>query len=550
MPDEVETYGLGAVEPLITNTTRRSTMRITNKMMTNNMLHNINTNKTNMTNLENKYASGMAIQKPSDDPIIAVRALKLRTNLSELNQYYEKNIPDAMSWMDVTESALRNTSEIITQIHTYCDQGANDTLTVDERNSIAQNLIELKNHIYNEGNSNYAGRYVFTGYKTSTPLIFESKEENTEYTITEDIDPSEIEISKRVVDSLSTELDLGNYMAADTSLDPEKSTVYRLRLSYNNLKSLEDIKEDNGTEWAEHISLKIPTLNEKGEYVLNDAGERQYDEEIDASGMTVKKSTDTDAYKPGDGEIIFLEDTGEIILGKDKYDEWRNSKFEVTYEKNTFEKNDLRPEHYFKCTTKDLTITDLAERDEKAINYTVQEQDITYEINFNQRLAINVQGRDAFKHSLGRAIDDIVKSLEEADAVKKQITQVDKLLSDPTITDAQKTQLEDIKKILKEELQLKESVSRETFSRGLTAMDNEENTVNAATSDIGTRYKRLELTQDRLSTQQVEFTDLLSQNEDADLVDTIVNYNAANTVYNASLQAAGKVVKNTLLDFL
>ena len=507
--------------------------------MTNNMLHNINTNKTNMTNLENKYASGMAIQKPSDDPIIAVRALKLRTNLSELNQYYEKNIPDAMSWMDVTESALRNTSEIITQIHTYCDQGANDTLTVDERASIAQNLIELKNHIYNEGNSNYAGRYVFTGYKTSTPLIFESKEENTEYTITEDIDPSEIEISKRVVDSLSTELDLGNYMAADTTLDPEKSTVYRLRLSYNNIK-------DGG-----NFSLKIPKLDSKGNYELDPVtGERQYDEEIDASGMTVKKSTDTDAYKPADDEIILLEDTGEIILGKNKYDEWRNSKFEVTYEKNTFEKNDLRPEHYFKCTTKDLTITDLAERDEKAINYTVQEQDITYEINFNQRLAINVQGRDAFKHSLGRAIDDIVKSLEEADAVKKQISQVDKLLSDPTITDAQKTQLEDIKKILKEELQLKESVSRETFSRGLTAMDNEENTVNAATSDIGTRYKRLELTQDRLSTQQVEFTDLLSQNEDADLVDTIVNYNAANTVYNASLQAAGKVVKNTLLDFL
>ena len=66
-------------------------MRITNKMMTNNMLHNININKNNMTTLENKYASGLEIQKPSDDPIIAVRALKLRTNLSELNQYYKKN---------------------------------------------------------------------------------------------------------------------------------------------------------------------------------------------------------------------------------------------------------------------------------------------------------------------------------------------------------------------------------------------------------------------------------------------------------------------------
>ena len=130
-------------------------MRITNKMMTNNMLHNINTNKNHMTNLENKYSTGMEIQKPSDDPIVAVRALKLRTNLSELNQYYQKNIPDAMSWMEVTESALRNTSEIITKIHTYCDQGANDTLTANERENIAQNLIELKNQIYMEGNSMY-----------------------------------------------------------------------------------------------------------------------------------------------------------------------------------------------------------------------------------------------------------------------------------------------------------------------------------------------------------------------------------------------------------
>ena len=123
-------------------------------------------------------------------------------------------------------------------------------------------------------------------------------------------------------------------------------------------------------------------------------------------------------------------------------------------------------------------------------------------------------------------------------------------MDDTTLTDAQKASLTEIRKTLDEERKMKEAVMRKAFGSGLTSMDNEENTVNAATSDIGTRYRRLELTQDRLATQQVEFTDLMSQNEDADLVDTIVNYNAANTVYNASLQAAGKVVKNSLLDFL
>ena len=171
-------------------------------------------------------------------------------------------------------------------------------------------------------------------------------------------------------------------------------------------------------------------------------------------------------------------------------------------------------------------------------------------MNFNQTLAINVQGRDAFRHSLGRSIDDIVKSISDVNAVKDKIAKVDKMLSDTSLTEDQKKKLQDINKILKTELELKDSMMREAYGRGLTAMDSEEDVVNAATSDIGTRYNRLELTEDRLATQQVEFTDLLSQNEDADLVDTIVNYNSANTVYNASLQAAGKVVKTTLLDFL
>ncbi|MBR3483139.1 MAG: flagellar hook-associated protein FlgL [Lachnospiraceae bacterium] len=515
-------------------------MRITNKMMTNNMLHNINTNKTNMTNLENKYASGMAIQKPSDDPIVAVRALKLRTNLSELNQYYEKNIPDAMSWMDVTESALRTTSELITQIHTYCDQGANDPLAVSERDSIAKNLVALKEQIYSEGNSNYAGRFVFTGYKTSTPLVFETPETQKEYTITEDIDASAIDISERIVNGYDpadieslTPATAGSLAAAT----PEKNTVYRIRLSYDNLKAGGD------------ITLKIPKLKANGDYDLDTDGERQYIEEIDKTGMTVTDSSDPDAYK-GDDDIVFLEDTGEIILSKDKYDEWRNSKFEVTYDKDSFKKNELRPEHYFSCIEKDLTITDPDERNEKAITYTIEDQQIAYEVNFNQRLAINVQGRDAFRHSLGRSIDDIVKAIEDADAVNKRIDTVDKLLDDTTLTDAQKASLTEIRKTLDEERKMKEAVMRKAFGSGLTSMDNEENTVNAATSDIGTRYRRLELTQDRLATQQVEFTDLMSQNEDADLVDTIVNYNAANTVYNASLQAAGKVMKNSLLDFL
>ena len=44
------------------------------------------------------------ISRPSDDPVIAIRALRLRSSLSQINQYYEKNIPDAI--LDLIQNAI------------------------------------------------------------------------------------------------------------------------------------------------------------------------------------------------------------------------------------------------------------------------------------------------------------------------------------------------------------------------------------------------------------------------------------------------------------
>ena len=92
-------------------------MRITNQMLTNNMMSNINKNKYNLNKYDEQYSTGKKIQRPSDDPIVAVRALKLRTNLVQLNQYVDKNIPDALAWMDVSESALKNVNQLLTDMN-------------------------------------------------------------------------------------------------------------------------------------------------------------------------------------------------------------------------------------------------------------------------------------------------------------------------------------------------------------------------------------------------------------------------------------------------
>ena len=74
--------------------------------------------------------------------------------------------------------------------------------------------------------------------------------------------------------------------------------------------------------------------------------------------------------------------------------------------------------------------------------------------------------------------------------------------------------------------------------------------MNVAIADLGSRYARVELTESRLANEQGDFEDLLSKNEDADIVDTVIKLKSQETIYNASLSAAAKVVKNSLLDFI
>ena len=62
-------------------------MRVTNNMIMSNTKININGNKTNVNTLNNQMTSQKKISKPSDDPVIAIRALRLRSSLSQINQY-------------------------------------------------------------------------------------------------------------------------------------------------------------------------------------------------------------------------------------------------------------------------------------------------------------------------------------------------------------------------------------------------------------------------------------------------------------------------------
>ncbi|MGL5677584.1 MAG: flagellar hook-associated protein FlgL [Cellulosilyticaceae bacterium] len=147
-------------------------MRVTNGMMQNNSLSALYTNMGRMDKLFYQMNTLKKIQRPSDDPIIAGRSLKLRLNVMEAEQY-ANNVDEATSWMSVTEAALKNTTEIIKTIREKCNYAANGTHTPEDRQKIVDEIEQLAEQLKQEANVTYAGRYVFSGYKTDQPVFLD-----------------------------------------------------------------------------------------------------------------------------------------------------------------------------------------------------------------------------------------------------------------------------------------------------------------------------------------------------------------------------------------
>ncbi|NLM75317.1 MAG: flagellar hook-associated protein FlgL [Clostridiaceae bacterium] len=161
-------------------------MRITNNMLINNMMLSLSNNLSRTQKYQYQLASGKKIRLPSDDPIVASKSLKLRTDVSEIQQF-KRNTDDAISWMDITESTMRQMTEIVHRMREITNQAANGTNTAEDLEKIKAEAEQLRNQLIDLGNATYAGRYIFSGFKTDKPLLDASGNFNIDISNSEQI---------------------------------------------------------------------------------------------------------------------------------------------------------------------------------------------------------------------------------------------------------------------------------------------------------------------------------------------------------------------------
>ena len=521
-------------------------MRITNQMMINSTMSNIQVNKNQLNTLDNQLSTQKKINKPSDDPIIAIRALRLRSSLDQVTQYLDKNIPDASSWLDTTEGALDEAYSILQDLYSYCTQGATDSYSSAERDTIATSLDKLREAYYSQGDVEYAGRYCFTGYMTDIPLNYQSDEaaKDVDYIITQQFNREDLDMKVAYTNFYETDdiLNLKYETDADGNVvTPNIKEVHRVKLGYKDVSDKIDTKTVDASGNVTTTSsqdFKIKVTDSTGnvtEIAVNTI--------TNAGGRTDKGS---DNYIPKADEVAFNPTTGELLFGENVYKKlYEADSFSFTYEKNNFMKGDQNPIMYFDCVNNNLN--DYYYKTE----YKKKNEDIEYNVNFSQKLKVNTEANDAFNIYLGRDIDDLITAVNNVLDLENQIEKVEGMIGETRYQDeTSQKKLAAIKEGLTKQKELAEEQMTKAFESGVGKMQAYQQQTSLAKADVGNRMTRLNLTKSRLTEQKTNFQNLKSQNEDIDLEEVIVGYSSAQLVYNASLTAASKVVQQTLLDFL
>jgi flagellar hook-associated protein 3 FlgL len=487
-----------------------------------------------VSTLTEQATTGKKISAPSEDPVVAIRALKLRTTCNQLDQYKSKNIQDANSWLDTTQTSIQNIYDRLQDVYYYCDQGANDTFSTDDRSKIISELTSLKDAIYSEGGTTYAGRYLFSGYKTETNLIFQNEEakEGLSYNITEELSPDQIK-SKNVVLNEVDATQLDNILAGTTTYtSPTSGSAYTLQLAYDNLES-----------------GKLDGIDESKDFTITITDASGNVSQLNVNPLSASESDKY--YEVADGTVNYIPETGELVFADDVYKSIKDAQsISVNYNKSDFAVGDLRPEMYFNCTQYKTQ----SDGSTKKTEYTVTDegQPIQYEVNFNQYLTVNAEGKDLIKHSMGNDIDDMVTAVQDVLDIESTITKLKGYLEDPQYMNDEDA-VAQINKMLEDadvELAMKKENMQKLFGNNMTNFQNYMSDVSAEQAIVGTNLSKLELIETRVTEQLENFEELKSTNEDVETEEVALDLYQSELVYEAALATTANVVKQTLLDYL
>ncbi|PIC62956.1 flagellar hook-associated protein FlgL [Sporosarcina sp. P13] len=145
-------------------------MRVTQSMLSQNMLRNLSGSYMKMGKLQEQLNTGKKVNRPSDDPVVVMKGLGFGMQVARVEQF-QKNLGEVNNWLDSSDDALDVVGQILHRARELSTNAANTgAMTESDRDMIRVELGQLQEQLQELANTKVGDKYIFSGKMTDQPL--------------------------------------------------------------------------------------------------------------------------------------------------------------------------------------------------------------------------------------------------------------------------------------------------------------------------------------------------------------------------------------------
>jgi len=250
-------------------------LRVSNLLMANNTLKYIQNNLQRAARSQEQLSTGKTIIRPSDDPSEISHLMAVNATIKG-NEQYMRNIEDGLSYLNQCDSALDTIGQYLQDAKTLTIQGANGTLTQEDREAIAEQIDKQIDALVDLGNSSLGGKYLFAGTKNSQPPFYRDPATgevyyrgNTDRVTREVIFGYSYEVDAAGVTETGSPGVFGTLDGTSQIDDPMNSGEQMTRVSGGPFEVLLELKQNLENNDADGINQSLQELDDALQEVLN-----------------------------------------------------------------------------------------------------------------------------------------------------------------------------------------------------------------------------------------------------------------------------------------
>lgn len=148
-------------------------MKVTDNSTYRLMQTNLDRISNDLLVLRNQGATGLKLNKPSDDPGAIRPVLTTRSQLQQNDRYLE-TMGTAGDKMAATDGYLNEVENTLVRAKEIAVNAINGSLSSADLGTLADEVAQLRNQLLDTANANIDGKYIFAGYEDKTKPFTEN----------------------------------------------------------------------------------------------------------------------------------------------------------------------------------------------------------------------------------------------------------------------------------------------------------------------------------------------------------------------------------------